>query len=488
MVRGEHIRMSKNKKHKKNAPISLSKVNKKRRFSMSAPLPRKGFTLNKLERRNQIIIISAIIIAIVLGVVIATRPNAYEVSVGDTVLGIVKGEETTQQSLEVVAAGLREKYKADVRVVTQTDIKPVYATKRKLVTPDYLISQIKQNVEYEIEMVELVIDDESKGIFGSEQEAENLIKKIKDKYIPEQVTEVKEAKLVADVKFQPIYAKEEQLSDPIHVYETLTKTKEEGKVYTIVSGDNLWTIAKKNSMSVEELMQINPDITEETLLQIGQQLNIKVDKPAVSVQVIEEYQKTEEFQPEPIVTEDPDQYVTYRKKVSSGKKGKREITLNNIYVDGLLQETITKETKVIEEGESERIIVGTKKLPPKAATGKFRRPASGNLTSGFGYRWGTMHNGIDIANSYGTSIYASDGGVVTCAGWQGGYGNLVIIDHGNGFKTYYGHASKVLVKTGQKVGKGEKIALMGSTGNSTGSHVHFEIRKNGTPQNPFNYI
>ena len=126
MVRGEHIGMSKNKKHKKNAPISLSKVNKKRRFSMSAPLPRKGFTLNKLERRNQIIIISAIVIAVVLGVVIATRPNAYQVSVGDTVLGIVKGEEVPEQSLEVVAAGLREKYKTDVRVVTQTDIQPVY--------------------------------------------------------------------------------------------------------------------------------------------------------------------------------------------------------------------------------------------------------------------------------------------------------------------------------------------------------------------------
>ena len=100
----------------------------------------------------------------------------------------------------------------------------------------------------------------------------------------------------------------------------------------------------------------------------------------------------------------------------------------------------------------------------------------------------TNHKGIDIAVPRGTPIYAADGGTVTYAGWMGGYGYLVIIDHGNGYQTYYGHNSKLLVNVGTKVYKGQQIAKMGSTGNSTGNHCHFEIRKYGTSVNPLNYL
>jgi murein DD-endopeptidase MepM/ murein hydrolase activator NlpD len=107
-------------------------------------------------------------------------------------------------------------------------------------------------------------------------------------------------------------------------------------------------------------------------------------------------------------------------------------------------------------------------------------PAKGTLTSGYGWRWGRMHRGIDVANSTGTPIYASSDGVVQKAGWNnGGYGNLVEIRHADGSMTRYGHNSKVLVQAGQQVRQGETIALMGSTGFSTGPHTHFEIHPSG---------
>ncbi|PLZ99043.1 peptidase M23 [Fischerella thermalis CCMEE 5268] len=107
-------------------------------------------------------------------------------------------------------------------------------------------------------------------------------------------------------------------------------------------------------------------------------------------------------------------------------------------------------------------------------------PAKGVLTSGYGWRWGRMHRGIDIANGVGTPIYASSGGVVEKAGWNnGGYGNLVDIRHPDGSLTRYGHNSKVLVRVGQRVEQGDTIALMGSTGFSTGPHSHFEIHPTG---------
>jgi murein DD-endopeptidase MepM/ murein hydrolase activator NlpD len=118
-------------------------------------------------------------------------------------------------------------------------------------------------------------------------------------------------------------------------------------------------------------------------------------------------------------------------------------------------------------------------------------PATGDVSSPYGLRWGgtDFHPGIDIANDAGTPIVATADGIVTAAGWNsGGYGNMVDIDHGNGLMTRYGHAQRVVVTTGQQVKRGQVIAYMGSTGFSTGPHVHYEVRVNGKPVNPSSYL
>lgn len=119
----------------------------------------------------------------------------------------------------------------------------------------------------------------------------------------------------------------------------------------------------------------------------------------------------------------------------------------------------------------------------------FIKPTAGVVSSRYGSRWGKTHKGLDIAASTGTSIKAAASGTVTTAGWNsGGYGYLIVISHGNGVQTYYGHCSSILVKEGQTVSQGDVIGKVGSTGRSTGSHLHFEIRVNGTAYNPLNYI
>ena len=121
-------------------------------------------------------------------------------------------------------------------------------------------------------------------------------------------------------------------------------------------------------------------------------------------------------------------------------------------------------------------------------------PVSGPITSPFGYRFHPIygrkifHSGIDIGVDEGTPVHAADSGVVVEADWIDGYGNAVIIDHGNGMSTLYGHNSELAVSAGQTVSKGQVIAYAGSTGNSTGPHVHFEVRVNGDPVNPLNYL
>jgi murein DD-endopeptidase MepM/ murein hydrolase activator NlpD len=115
-------------------------------------------------------------------------------------------------------------------------------------------------------------------------------------------------------------------------------------------------------------------------------------------------------------------------------------------------------------------------------------PVSGPVTSPFGWRWGRMHEGIDIGVSYGTPIHAAASGTVLYCGWESGYGNLTVIDHGGNLATAYGHQSSIVVSCGQQVGQGDVIGYVGSTGHSTGPHLHFEVRVNGSPVDPMGYL
>ncbi len=115
-------------------------------------------------------------------------------------------------------------------------------------------------------------------------------------------------------------------------------------------------------------------------------------------------------------------------------------------------------------------------------------PVSGPVTSPFGWRWGRLHEGIDIGVSYGTPIHAAASGTVIYCGWESGYGNLTVLDHGGNLATAYGHQSSIAVTCGQHVSQGDVIGYVGSTGHSTGPHLHFEVRINGSPVDPMGYL
>ena len=133
-------------------------------------------------------------------------------------------------------------------------------------------------------------------------------------------------------------------------------------------------------------------------------------------------------------------------------------------------------------------------MPQAGGTGQLAWPVNGEITSPFGWRvhpiWGTQifHAGLDIGADYGDPVHAADSGTVVYAGWMGGYGNAVMIDHGGGMVTLYGHNSSITVGEGEQVSKGQTIALAGSTGNSTGPHCHFEVRIHGEVVSPLQYL
>jgi murein DD-endopeptidase MepM/ murein hydrolase activator NlpD len=130
----------------------------------------------------------------------------------------------------------------------------------------------------------------------------------------------------------------------------------------------------------------------------------------------------------------------------------------------------------------------TPSIVPPSGSGQLGWPVSGPVTSGFGMRWGRMHEGIDIMTSTGTPVRAAAAGTVIYAGWLGGYGNLVVVDHGGGLSTAYAHNSSFASSVGQSVAAGQVVSYSGSTGHSSGPHVHFEVRVNGSAVDPLGYL
>jgi murein DD-endopeptidase MepM/ murein hydrolase activator NlpD len=131
---------------------------------------------------------------------------------------------------------------------------------------------------------------------------------------------------------------------------------------------------------------------------------------------------------------------------------------------------------------------GSSAYTAHSSSSGFIWPVNGPITSPFGMRWGRMHQGIDIGVPYGTPIHAAAAGRIIYCGWESGYGNLTVIDHGNGLATAYGHQSSIEVHCGQDVAQGQVIGLVGATGDATGPHLHFEVRVNGTPVDPLGYL
>ncbi len=297
------------------------------------------------------------------------------------------------------------------------------------------------------------------------------------------------AEFQQDVQITQRYVDALQLLSYDEIRAKLTSNIHDARTYTIRSGDTVDKIAQENGITREDLVALNPGIKSSNL-RAGRKVTIAKAVPFLSVKAIRHVTYTETI---PFETKKVNSSELYKGKTAvsvQGKVGTRQVTADITYVDNKEVSREILESKVVREPVTQVVSVGTKARPSTAATGSLRRPVSGAIISSpYGYRRGKFHSGVDFALASGSRVSAADGGTVTHAGWKrGGWGYLVIINHGNGMETYYAHNSKVLVSVGQKVAKGEQIARVGSTGNSSGPHVHFEVHVNGRHVNPWKYM
>lgn len=177
--------------------------------------------------------------------------------------------------------------------------------------------------------------------------------------------------------------------------------------------------------------------------------------------------------------------------VEKYEKEMKDLVSSEEVISKLYEKKQTTVTVAKKSGSTVKAATGVNTTGTKISLGmNIIKPVSGVVTSRFGSRWGRSHKGVDIGAPKGTSIKAVASGTVTVSsyGYGGGYGNYIIISHGNGVETVYGHCSALYAKVGQKVSQGETIAAVGNTGRSYGNHLHLEIRVNGVAQNPQNYL
>lgn len=294
---------------------------------------------------------------------------------------------------------------------------------------------------------------------------------------------LKEIKFEQEIQVVESYVKGEQLTTVEEAYDMITKEKEQNEIYEVQPGDCISIIAEKANVPSSKIYELNGGVTESTVLQIGQEIVITVPEPELTVLATEEITYEEEYQADTIYIDNDSWYTTEQVIQQQGTAGYREVTaLVNTRNGGEVNREIINEK------------VTTESLPTIIERGTITPPTyikpivGGTLTSYYGQRWGRLHAGIDWGISTGSTIMASCGGQVISAGWNGGYGYSILLQHADGRQTRYAHLSKILVSPGQYVQQGEKIGLSGNTGNSTGPHLHFEIIINGSTVNPLNYL
>lgn len=416
--------------------------------------------------------------------------NAYSVLFGDKEVGIVRNTQDVTDILLEVEKILYYKNGLDLLIDQDLTFASVYADDDSISLPNDIRSNIINNLSYEVYAYAIYINGEQFGALKSQELAYKLLEQVKEPFRRqawEKGSEIEEIFIVEDVGIKKEKVPLSTISDFETMLALVQKGTTEEKTHIVERGDNYWNIAAKYNLSVNDLIKANPD-KNYSLIHPGDELNLIVPKPYLTVATYENEIFTDKIQYGKEVQYTSSLYSDQRTVKKKGTYGEKQVFAKVLKHNGIEVDKEVMKEIVLSNPKSQIELQGTKKLPPKKGTGVFMRPTRGTLTSRFGMRWGRMHNGIDLASRTGTPIKAADGGVVTFAGWNGTYGLMVEIDHGAGFKTRYGHCSKLYVKVGEKVYKDKTIAAVGNTGRSTGPHVHFEVIKHGVPQNPLLYI
>lgn len=418
-------------------------------------------------------------------------PDAYMLAVNEVPFAYIESPATMDEAIDAIrtemseSKGVEEVYcdesalkctairdlKKDASILSEEQLKEKFLLTKLFIADAWSIS----------------INDTDVLALASEEDAKEVLNNVVAKY------QTEGSQIVSTVYKENvnIASQKVSVSDILNVEDgvnLLLTGNAEPKSYVVQPGDTVWDIAIGNNMTPEQLQQMNPGF-DSNKIQIGQTLSLVEIHPYITVITKEQVTTTEKIDFDTVFEATNTLYKGEVKVKTAGVYGKKETVVELTKENGVQTSAVDLGTTVTSEPQPQVAYRGTKALSKLVGSGSFLRPVPLNVSSPFGAaRGGRRHTGVDLRNPKGTAIHATDDGVVTFAGYSGTYGNIVKVSHGNGIETWYAHCDTIVTSVGARVSKGQQIATVGITGSATGYHLHFEVRKNGVPQNPLNYL
>ncbi|MBE6753160.1 MAG: M23 family metallopeptidase [Ruminococcaceae bacterium] len=455
---------------------------------------------------NYALPIVCILLMISVATSLYTRSYVLAVECDGKLVGYVDDESTYTEATELVSE----------RVITSSEqfrnaLTPTYSIVPMGAKTPHTASEICNNILISNDGVEdaygFYVDGDLIGAVRSEGDlifiTQQFLEQYRRGYDNETVGFVEDTKVVKGLYSTDVILSSQEMKDII------SSSRMETERATIRSGDTTAKIAERYGMTPERFFELN-NVTDEQLI-AGESVIIEREQPILRVKSVITTTYEAPIAYSTVTKKDASKYTTYKELEVKGVNGIKLMEKKVTYIGGeQYGDPEYTQIKVIKEPVDEVYIVGTKATTTTkyhsgggsythtapagnaTGTGRFTWPLPGvnTVSSKYGMRWGRLHSGIDIScgGVYGRTIVAADSGTVTMVkNSPSGYGLHLTISHGNGYSTLYAHCSSISVSAGQKVSKGQAIAKVGNSGRSTGPHLHFEIRVNGSAKNPMNW-
>lgn len=456
-------------------------------------------------KRGHILILNTLVglvlVSTLIGLYFVTSAKVFEIYVDGEKIGYVSDKQLLDNWQEESYNEAKSKY-GDWQLTLSSTV--FCQPSRKLFVHDSdekVLDRLVTTVSYDTTGVAILVDGKAVGVVNNKEIAARVVNDLKSDYMKNKNEYGLAAADSADnkneqiigigfketINYQNIQVSPDQVLSEEEMQAFLRQGTVEKTEYLVQKGDSVSGIADKFNLSVSELRSMNPQINDR-YIQTGEALNVTAYKPPITVHIIEHLTQTETIAYPVDYTYTSSMFVNESRTITRGVNGEKIVDYEIVKENGIIVEkTITNE-EITKEPVRAVVSKGTKPVPTRGS-GILAWPVNGGyISSGYGPRWGSFHSAIDIAGTSNRTVKAADNGVVVQAGWYGGYGNCVTIDHGNGIKTLYAHLSSISVSRGSAIAKGQQIGIMGSTGYSYGVHLHFEVIVNGVKKNPINYV